>query len=97
MNEGGFQKIQLTRGVLTSGSVRYMHTCTALRYLYCFAEQTGFYGDVIEYGLRMRRVADLTLSRGKNVIRIFHPFRLAPNLNTPSNGLGGLLLSGCSY
>ena len=32
MNEGGFLKIQLTRDVLTPSSVRYMHTCTALRY-----------------------------------------------------------------
>ena len=51
---------------------------------------------MVECLLHMRRVVGSILSRDKKWLELFHLLHLAPNEITPSDGLGGLVLSDCS-
>ena len=54
--------------------------CNSVRYV---AHLAGFYGDVVECLLHMRRVVGSILSRDKRWLDFFHLLHLALNVNNP--------------
>ena len=54
-----------------------------ITHLYCLAVQAGFYGDVVECWILVRRVAGSILGRVRSEDIFLHLLHLAPNVNNP--------------
>ena len=64
-------------------NLKWRGICSSVWYIahsYCLAVQAGFYSDVVECWLHMRRVAGSILSRGK------WPARMLPFIDLNSSG-----------